>query len=78
MGVLPKVFTQTSPDAILEKKAKAGAYGEGGLAKLAHLNEIREALVLANYADNAAAIAGGLVAGDLYHIAATGVVMVVV
>ena len=68
MGTLPKEnFTQTSPDATLEKKARAGAYGQGGLARLAHVNEVREALVLASYANNTAALAGGLVAGDLYH-----------
>ena len=76
MGVLPKIFTQTSPDATLEKKARAGAYGEGGLAKLAHLNELRESFLLVVYADNAAAIAAGLNPGDFYQLA-DGSVMVV-
>ncbi len=76
MGVLPKKFSQTSPDSVLQKAAKEGNYGEGGLAKLAHLNELRESLVLTVYASNGDAINAGLSPGDLYQLA-DGSVMVV-
>ena len=76
MGVLPKKFSQTSPDSVLQKAARDNNYGEGGLAKLAHINELRESLVMAIYADSPAALAGGLEPGDLY-MTTLGVVCVV-
>jgi len=84
MGTLPSKFTATTPDATLEAVAKTGKYGSGGLAKLAHVNKLIDALTLPAYADNAGA-AADLVAGDLYQtdgtaaapLNAAGIVMVV-
>ena len=81
MGTLPKKFSQTSPDPLLEKVAAAGNYGEGGLAKLAHVNAVIKALTLPAYPDDTAA-AVDLATGDLYQADGTGaeglgVVMVV-
>ena len=71
MGILPKEFSQTSPDPTLTKAAAAGAYGSGGLAKLAHVNAVIGTLTLAAYPDNAGAVVD-LATGDLYHTDGTG------
>jgi uncharacterized membrane-anchored protein len=69
-------FRAQSPDPELAKANRTGRTGDATLARLAHLNKIVDFLTLAEHADNAAAIAAGLVAGDLYHTA--GAVKVVV
>lgn len=76
-------FIPKSPDKFLKKDADAT------LARFGHLNELVNKLNQAAenvYADNAAALAGGLVAGDFYStdgtaaapLNAAGIVMVVV
>lgn len=76
-------FRAQSPDPELARASRTGRGGDALLARLAHLNKLVDELnelvgflTLAEYADNAAALAGGLVAGDLYHTA--GAVKVVV
>jgi len=76
-----KDLTATTPDATLSAVAKTGKYGSGGLAKLAHVNDvinwIKDAGLPGNeYATNILAIAGGLEVGDLYHTA--GVLKIVI
>ena len=68
MGKIPNEFTQTTPDSTLKSLAFKGKNGTGGLARFAHLNKVRDAIVLDDYADEAAALDAGLVAGDLYRI----------
>lgn len=85
MGTLPSKFSATTPDTTLEAVAKTGKYGSGGLAKLAHVNKLIDALTLPAYPDDAGAVAALLVAGDLYQtdgtaaapLNAAGIVMVV-
>jgi uncharacterized membrane-anchored protein len=69
-------FRPQSPDPELAKATRTGRGGDATLARLAHLNKIVDALTLTEYANNAAAVAAGLEAGDFYHV--SGVVMVVV
>jgi len=76
-------FRAQSPDPELAKATRTGRGGDAQLARLAHLNklidelnQIVDFLTLEEHADNAAAIAAGLVVGDLYHTA--GAVKVVV
>ena len=69
-------FRSQSPDPELSKATRTGRGGDATLARLAHLNKIVDFLTLSEYADNAAALAAGLTAGDLYHTA--GAVKVVV
>lgn len=67
-------FIPKSPDKFLKKDADAT------LARFGHLNELVNVInqITENvYADNAAAVAGGLSVGDLYS-TATGEVRVVV
>ena len=67
-----KKFTATSPDPLLENASRAGAYGEAQKARLVHVNAVisfLQASATQSYADNAAAVAGGLVVGDFYHTA---------
>jgi hypothetical protein len=67
-------FTPASPDALLKKEA------DMTLAKFGHLNKLVDVIntITENvYADNTAALAGGLEAGTLYS-TATGEVRVVV
>jgi len=77
-----KDLTATTPDATLKAVAKTGKYGSGGLAKLAHVNDvinwIKDAGLPGNeYATNAdAKTIGLLVVGDLYHTA--GVLKIVI
>ena len=70
-----KRFTPSSPDPAMKGKG-----ANMGLAKFGHLNELVDVfLQMQNnvYANNAAAIAGGLVAGDFYR-TATGEIRIVV
>jgi hypothetical protein len=76
-------FRAQSPDPELAKATRTGRGGDALLARLAHLNKLVDELNqlvsflnLEPYADNAAAISAGLVAGDLYHTA--GAVKVVI
>ena len=69
-----KKFTPASPDALLKKEA------DMTLAKFGHLNKLVDVIntITENiYADNTAALAGGLEVGTLYS-TATGEVRVVV
>ena len=65
-----KDLTQTSPDPTLKALAFKGENGQGGLAKLAHVNTVTDILngILAlDAADDAAALALGVGIGELYH-----------
>lgn len=70
-----KKFTPQSPDPSMKGNEK-----NMGLAKFGHLNilvEVFQQMQNNVYANNAAAIAGGLVAGDFYR-TATGEIRIVV
>jgi len=67
MGTVPKEFTQTTPDATLKALAYKGKNGTGGLARLAHVNKVIEALTLPAYEEEVDATNAGLVTGDLYQ-----------
>jgi len=86
MGTLPSKFSATTPDATLTVAARADQYGTGGLAKLAHVNTLIDALTLPAFADEADVVLNSnLVTGDLYQtdgsgaapLNAIGIVMVV-
>ncbi|MBE17891.1 MAG: hypothetical protein CMH79_03925 [Nitrospinae bacterium] len=65
-----KKFSQTSPDATLQKAAAAGKDGYGGLARLAHVNAVIDYIqgtVGVVYEDELQALIGGLKIGDLYR-----------
>lgn len=68
---LSKIYAK-SPDPALEKIARKQEYGQAQLARIAHVNEVitfLQASATQEYADNTAALAGGLVVGDFYHTA---------
>ena len=74
-----KKFTQTSPDATLQKAAAAGKDGYGGLARLAHVNAVIDYLqgtVGVVFEDELQALIGGLKVGDLYRDPAANVKIV--
>ena len=66
---MPQKFTPESPDKFLKADA------DQALVKFGHLNYLLDQANNNVYADNAAALAGGLKAGDLYR-TATGQLMI--
>jgi hypothetical protein len=68
MGKTPKMFTQVSPDPVLEEAIKDKMQGATAPARLAHVNKVLEALSMPSYAGQAAAKTAGLVEGDFFRL----------